>query len=186
MTQEQAKTERAAFHALRDHKLEPLITEGPITAYYLRGPDGGRMMSTLIMFTPEGIVLQGDLTPGRNGNVSSPWYGVGWFSGQLSGSYLCEKFLETKWVRELAVEQLSDPVASFYCEADDADVEKLKEIAKVLSGGDYGPEWLHEELSNLDGCYVDDGIPGLGYDPHEAAWLVAIQATFARLYHAQY
>ena len=167
-----------------EHTLE-LIQEGKLTAYYLRGPEGGRMMSTLIVFTPEGIVLQGDLTPERNGSVSSMGYGLNWFAGTLSDTYLCEKFLTKRFVLELAIDQLSDPVKNYYCDVEGEDLEALKALAEELKSGDHGPEWLYEELSELGQGYVDDGIPGWGYDPNQAAWLVAIQRRFSALYHEQ-
>jgi hypothetical protein len=42
---------------------------------------------------------------------------------------------------------------------------------------------LRDELEDI-GYDTSDGIPGWTYDPNEAAWLCAIQQSFARLYSA--
>src|SRR6185295_12797554 len=92
--------------ALKDHVLEePLPFGHGFLAYYMRDPDQGRMMSTLFVFTPEGIVIMGDLCPegpGNGGSISSYGYGIGWFSKKLSEYYLCEKFLHRVWQADVA------------------------------------------------------------------------------------
>ncbi len=74
----------------------------------MKRPGSGRMMSTQILFTPEGIVISGDLCPrvGTRGVISDLGYGLNWFSGKLSNSYLCEKFFVVGWHRDLAEEEL--------------------------------------------------------------------------------
>jgi hypothetical protein len=71
----------------------------------MKEPGMGRMQSCLIMFSPEGINILGDLCPGndaRNSGVHAYGYGLDWFAGHLSWSYLCEKFLSKEWHKELA------------------------------------------------------------------------------------
>lgn len=82
---------------LKNHVLEQVLDAPKFKAFYLKEPGMGRMQSTLILFTPEGIIIGGDLCPGndpRNSGVTSPiGYGLNWFAGRLSPVYLCEKFL---------------------------------------------------------------------------------------------
>ncbi len=86
--------------------LEQVLDTEKFTAFYMKRPGGGRIMSTLIMFTPEGITVSGDLSPGHHGVISVFGYGLGWFSGRLSEDYLCEKFLDLGWHADLAAKDL--------------------------------------------------------------------------------
>lgn len=174
--------------ALARHVLEK-VQDGRVLAYYLKDPAQGRMMSTLILFTPEGIVLMGDLTPNRNGVISAYGYGVGWFGSDKSECYLCEKFLDKQYVHEAAAEELRD-VDSHWRQIDGAlptaeekeQLERLDEIAEALD--EHDAEWLIRELEDA-GYVVDDGPPGYTYEPHEAGWLCALQQRFAELYQAE-
>lgn len=172
------------IESLKDHILEPLEIGQKVQAYYFKRPGQGRMMSTLILFTPEGIVLQGDLTPGQNGNVSCLGYGSGWFSSQLSEDYLCSKFLSKVFVRDYAERGLRIEILQAR-----RDHMLSKERARELWGETGLPDdstapseayrlWT-EELHYEDG----DGCPGYGYAPVEAGWLCAIQQRFAQLFN---
>ncbi len=94
--------------SLENHILEQLLDTEKFKAFKMKRPGSGRSMSTQILFTPEGIVISGDLCPrpGTRGVVSDLGYGLGWFSGRLSEGYLCEKFFVVGWHRELAEEEL--------------------------------------------------------------------------------
>lgn len=89
------------YDQLKNHYLEPLELGQHLQAYYLREKPGSRMMSCLIIFSPEGIIITGDLNPGRrerkNGIVARG-YDMGWFSRPLEPTYLAEKFLTEVWV----------------------------------------------------------------------------------------
>jgi hypothetical protein len=74
------------------HFLSEICNDGPFKSYYLKRPGSSRMMSTCIIFTPEGIVITGDFCP-NYGVVSVGGYGEGWFSNALSSCYLAEKFM---------------------------------------------------------------------------------------------
>lgn len=92
---------------LKDHILEQVLDAEKFKAFYLKNPKYGRMDSCLIMFTPEGIGILGDLCPGndsRNSGVHAYGYGLEWFVGRLSWSYLCEKFLCKEWNAEVAAD----------------------------------------------------------------------------------
>lgn len=96
---------------LKDHYLEQVLDTDKFKAFYLRQPGMGRMQSCMIMFSPEGINLLGDLCPGndsRNSGCHAYGYGLSWFAQKLSGSYLCEKFLTKAWHPELAVQDCQD------------------------------------------------------------------------------
>jgi hypothetical protein len=91
----------------KKHFLEQVLDTPKFKAFYLKAPGLGRMESCLIMFSPEGINILGDLCPGndsRNSGVHAYGYGLEWFAGNLSWSYLCEKFLSKEWHKELAEE----------------------------------------------------------------------------------
>ncbi len=170
--------------SLKDHVLETVVETEKVQAYYLKKPGDGRMMSTLILFTPEGIVLQGDLTLGRNGNVSTLGHGRRWFSGDLSGSYLCEKFLHRVFVPAYAIEGLRYEILQQRRQGD-ITKERARELWRdcpTISDDFRGPQETYDfwtdDLRNRDG----DGCPGYGYEPGEAGRLCVIQQKFAELY----
>jgi len=76
--------------ALANHRLRR-ISSGRIEAFYLENPEWGRAMSTLIVETPEGVVIMGDLSP--IGNARSDFgYDLSWFARILPEQYICHKF----------------------------------------------------------------------------------------------
>lgn len=166
-------------NALKDHKLVK-VQDGEVLAFYLRKEDT-LSMSTLLVFTPEGIAMMGDLTPERNGSISSRSYGLKWFVGELSESYLCEKFLEQKYVPELAKQALLNPNGYLREDADEETISKLDNLANIIDS--LSTHELYEHLTDMG--YASECIPGYGYDPGEAGWLCAIQQKFAALYHGR-
>ena len=169
--------------ALSGHILETVLETEKVSAYYLKRPGQGRMMSTLILFTPEGIVLQGDLTPSRNGDVSCLGYGLGWFAGKLSEDYLCSKFLDQVFVPEHAVSNMR-----YFILQDRREGSTTKEQARELWDSCPGADeldaraayefWTDEMLQDGADC------PFYTYEPAAAGWLCAIQQRFAELYNA--
>lgn len=169
--------------SLENHQLIQLVDLPNFQSFYLKDPSKGRMMSTLISFTPEGIVLQGDLTPSHHGDVSALGYGLNWFAQDLSEYYLCEKFLTQEFVAEYADRGMREEIIRQRREG-----EITKDRARELWGevgvsGDFtGPmdayEFWTEELGYDDG----HGCPGYGYAPGKAGWLCAIQQRFSQLY----
>ena len=106
MSESEFEFEKRVNFLLKDmsgHVLVPLLNESGFCAYKMWKP-GTNILSTLITFTPCGIVLQGDLTPERNGSASRG-YGEEWFSGDLYPDYLAEKFLQKRWVPEEALKK---------------------------------------------------------------------------------
>ena len=174
--------------SLKNHVLEEALPQtGAIRAFYLKEPGQGRMMSTLFVFTPEGIVICGDLCPGgpnNQGSISNFKYGIGWFSGKLSEGYLCEKFLAREWQIEVAEEWCRDHIAELKKEAaeDHKPVENLEEWEELLNdleGGEIGNERFHEALQDIDYDIEDEGYD---YPLNTAGWLCALQQRFAEEY----
>lgn len=99
----EAEEIKASF---KDHVLQEVSSGEKIKAFYLKLPNM-RMESCLILFTPEGIVICGDMTPGR-GALSAFGYGLDWFASELGWDYLASKFLDKEWVPELAIEYCRD------------------------------------------------------------------------------
>lgn len=172
--------------SLSRHVLVPVLDSGKFEAFMMKRPGEGRIMSTLIAFTPEGIVITGDLCPRAEtrGIVSDAGYGIGWFRSRLSERYLCEKFIRDEWQWEVAVTDLDAEIKDLRDEGgQDAYIKELESIAEMLghetirSGED-----LYDNLSSA-GYEASDGIPGMDYNLADAGWLCAIQQRFAELYN---
>lgn len=173
---------------LKDHVLEQILDTEKFRAFRMRQPGQGRIMSTLITFTPEGIVIQGDLTPGRNGNVSCLGYDIGWFRGRLSEGYLAEKFLEKGWHSEVAATDLRfvlKEIAAGNEEAKPGDVEEIQDLIKRCEDGDLGDESFRDAWELIYKDWDWEWSLGWGYKPSEHMWLCAIQQKFAELYNAE-
>src|SRR5579885_1302548 len=103
---------------LKDHVLEEFSAGEKIRAFYLRHPDRkkyGRLESTLLLFTPEGIVLMGDMCPGgpRNqGSISDRGCTPEWFAAlsQDDQSYLCARFLAKEWQSKHAIQWVKEQI----------------------------------------------------------------------------
>lgn len=107
------------YDQLKDAVVEPLEVGEKVRSYYLRRFPGKRMMSTLIVFTPEGIILTGDLRPAQRGCMTME-YGLTWFCSELEPRYLAGKFLEKKWQPAKAMEWLESHIKDLRAIPDDA------------------------------------------------------------------
>lgn len=170
--------------SLREHVLEQILDTEKFKAFYIKQPGQGRMMSTLILFTPEGIVLQGDLTPSRNGNVSCLGYGLSWFSSKLGEDYLCSKFLDRVFVAEHAVSNIRYFILQERREGS-LSKDRARELWDSCPRADEvdaraASEFWTDEM-HMDGA----DCPFYTYEPGAAGWLCAIQQTFARLFNEQ-
>ncbi|NIN68662.1 MAG: hypothetical protein GTO63_28935 [Anaerolineae bacterium] len=150
-------TVESTLHDLKDHLLVPIDGGKDVTGFYLKDPDRTRIMSTLILFTPEGIVIHGDYRPGHHGVISCYGYGLNWFAGRLSERYLCEKFLEQGWHREVAERELQDIIDDIESGdkkkiADWEHLDILKDVQQLMEER----EALHEDLVNLRKGYKKD------------------------------
>jgi len=141
-----------------------------------------RCGSMRVVFTPEGIVILGDLVPLRNGVVSDFGYGLDWFSSHLYGDYLCSKFLCEEFVPEIALANLKDHLEH----ADDygysaENVLDVQELIERLEGGELSEFEFNDTMYKIDPDFVIDGC-GRGYNLRNASLLCAIQKRFAELY----
>lgn len=202
--------------SLKNHILvEALPQTGDFRAFYMKEPGEGRMMSTLFVFTPEGIVIMGDLCPGGPGNggsISRFGYGLGWFGSQKSEYYLCEKFLQREWQREVAERWVREHIEEMKKEAggleylkaqspktisewnellkDRPEWQKLlkilpqwEELLSDLQYGEIGRDHFHEALQDLDYEVEDEGFE---FHLSTAGWLCGLQQRFAELYQKMY
>lgn len=192
------------YNQLRDHYLDPLEIGEQVKSFYLRRKPDSRMMSTLLIFSPEGIVITGDLCP-ANGGVIAPGYGLDWFSKPLQPRYLAEKFLKEKWVPMA----FSKAVRDYICDQFQSRTLSIKrypwrighyvvdnwtEGRALLHLVNHGEliESPHTAYDNLPAfrregmgwyCPFDSEFlsPGYDYDPAELGWLAAIQRRFSEL-----
>ncbi len=157
------------------------IDMGRYEAYYL-GASGIRTNSTLIIFSPEGIILCGDLCPGKDnyGVISSVGYGPTWFSEPKSLGYLAEKFrVPQVWSAEIAAKYFDHDNHRDGLTEDQ--LEDFNDVVDDLKNGRIESD--RDMYDRLDGI-VDlcDGIPGYQPDPDMLGHIAAINRKFAELY----
>lgn len=178
----------AIKEALKNHVLEEALPFGHgFLAYYMREPGQGRMMSTLFVFTPEGIVIMGDLCPGGPGNrgsISNYNYGIGWFSKPKSEYYLCEKFLSREWQSVVAADWVKEHIGQITLNNDADELKQLGEwedLLHSLEGREMGADHFHDALQDLGYDHEDEGYE---YPLNTAGWLCGLQQRFVELYRA--
>lgn len=174
--------------ALENHVLTQVkVPGGPIQMFYLHKKDArvssgilvGREMSTLFMFTPEGIVITGDLCPRAcpRGCISTLGYSLKWFTDKLSEDYLCEKFLQRGVYADTIREWLEDRAKN------DENVQKRATASELLeeapSDNSEAENYLWECLQQFGEEY--DG-QAQDFEPADAGWLCALQQRFSALY----
>ena len=186
--------------SLRNHKMEEIPSGEGIRVFRLFRNHDERMMSTHIVFygipREHRIAIFGDLCPrpegAKNGIISDLGYDLEWFSGQLSESYLCEKFLNHVWQCEVAARwchweiddiKKGDSWITFSDEEKKENViEELFDLKSSLDGGEMNAYEFYDILSGIAVGYVDDGVPGYEYPLSDAGWLCAIQQKFSELF----
>lgn len=90
------------YNQLDGCTLEVIDNTPHTQVFLLRKYPGRTMMSSVLIFTPYGITLTGDLRVEGNG-VCAPGYGLDWFTQpHPDRRYLAAKFLRTGWVPECA------------------------------------------------------------------------------------
>jgi hypothetical protein len=161
----------------------------PIVAFQLAKPST-RINSCMIVFTPEGIVIMGDLVPESNhGAISMRGYGLAWFASKLGEDYLCSKFLETEYVPETAREYVAWLAKSMVEDDDESNAERHRVLSEALEadpdahGDHFGDQGAFVELMTEADYYdaVTDGC-GWDYNPRDASVLCAIQQRFSEAY----
>jgi hypothetical protein len=168
-------TEALAEHVLREITLPGSLVRG----FYLEPPGGSRVCSILILFTPEGTILKGDLRLGENGLLSHGRLpnSVHWFATRHSEAYVCSKFLPSVWQADVAVRDLREMLG---------DNPSLVGIQDALVRWEFADPTPDEVLGVLSDAGVDiDTRMSVGFDYplHDAGWLVAVQQRFADLYN---
>lgn len=169
--------------SLKNHILEQVLDSEKFKAFYLKDPAQGRQMSTLLTFTPEGIVIMGDFCPGgpRNeGVISSFGYDLGWFASEKSEDYLCGKFLKQEWNCQSALAWLVENKKDILAEPE-VSKDVLEDVEAYLSAGDMLEGDFMAEMEEA-GYDISDDAPGYDYDPHTAAVLCGLQQKFSELY----
>lgn len=174
-----------------NHTLE-FLGDNPFPTYRLKDPEHGRIQGCVLIFSDEGIVIVGDLTPDRawNGAVSSAYgYGLDWFVQKHGEDYLCEKFLHTKFITAQAQRRVRDLLEYMHKDCPgDMTVPMLE--AHALDG-DY--PWVSDDPFGVDTAFYEwyfdtfgdadeIGSIGWGYDPDAVAVLCAIQRRFRELW----
>jgi hypothetical protein len=170
--------------------LHTLVPDGAdeahaLRAYYLKPPQGGRAQSCYLIFSREGIVIMGDWCPRQHGVISYWGYNEGWFAGQLSRSYIAQKFLQRSWQPEQGHGQLNERILDAR-RSDAITKEAAREALDKLS--EITPEYLSAHEAHQ--IFTDAGLSdfedlGYGYDPVDLDLLQAIQIRFAACKAAQ-
>lgn len=189
--------EKHMIDSLKDHELKLIEKTDHFECYRMGRPDTGVYAAYITFMThsanpgtaPRGqmIVISGDIVLCEHTHAVGSNYGYGksWFSGQLDGSYLCEKFLRKCWSKEAAVRDLRWE-AKYLRENKESDAmdlqfaKDLDEIAQELECGDsLDQRDIYEKYTELRGA--DDYEVGHDYPLAEAGWLCAIQQKFREL-----
>ena len=133
------------------------------------------------------LCVTGDICLGGNGYglVSAAGYGIRWFSGQLSETYLCEKFLRKEWQWDAAVEHIRSLLADGATQGEGWWLERAAAFEAFLAD----PGWRDDEPSWAEYCdrmaeLGHDGfeLPGHDYPRIQAGWLCAVQQRFRALH----
>lgn len=169
----------------KDHVLTPVLEAGNVEVWRMAKP-GTVIHSVQLSFTPAGTAIQGDCCVRHNGVCSDNGnYGLRWFIGELSPDYLCAKFLEKKWVPDLAEEALrealNDPEhwLAIAEGAEDYDADLREGVLHLIDANEgFHEHEVYEVIGHIDEWHVI----GWDYVPSEARTLVDIQRKFRELW----
>ena len=174
-----------------DHRLEVVIDEGPVRAYWLRRP-GSSPYSVFIVAGPTGISLSGDTSYGDQHEIFAR-KPLDWFCadyGHSSEGYRAIAFqLRKRWDGEAARDIMGDWVNDLELMAlpdDDGiiDADALLEAEKAAEALDDIVDW-DDEREVRDAFHdILEEVPGYDYSESAVAILCVVQETFARLYRA--
>ena len=176
-------TERYAQHIL----LELTPPASPVRAFHMK-IEGQHIDSTLILTTPEGVVIMGDLVPGgERALVSIHATGLDWFLMTHNPEYLSQKFLTKEWIREDAIVELEgllrdvrgDTVHGDGRDDDDCVLAFLLLIDK-LRANDGDQNDVIDVLNRYD--FDEAHEFGMGYAPEKVGHLAALQRRFTDLF----
>lgn len=141
---------------------------------------GTRINSVQITETREGLVIQGDLCPGRHGVCSDPGYDLDWFARSSSPSYLAEKFLTKCFVPEGAADRIEEYLED--SRLDDDARRRIEAMARSVLAGEVGLNDIVEFYQSMrwDVCDIQNDYPIRDY-----ALLSCIQKRFEELYQGE-
>jgi hypothetical protein len=159
----------------KEHRLERVSEDPPI--FYMHRPDSG-LYHLHFCFLGGKIVIFGDAMLGYLGRgvISTPGYGLDWFTGQLDPGYLAEKFIARAWCEELAEDFLETELA----DTENLDDNRKMALEWIKNGGDlcrdaFMREWVEHMVDT-------DDWPSESYNPAEISMLHVIQMRFAELH----
>lgn len=162
---------------MKGHRLTCVCDTPAVQSYRMATPEE-RSFSVLVTRTLAGIVLQGDITPTRYGTCSCAGYDLDWFAKPMEADYLAEKFLQKRYVHELARGAFLRDIREHNEAADGPNKIDEQLYMRRWDSGLY-----EEEAGELYRTVFRRYPEGwLWYDPHESAVLHAIQMKFAELY----
>lgn len=164
-----------------------------VRSFYLKNGDS-RSHSVLLTFTPEGIAIQGNMTPTQPGTTSMIGVSLGWFANEvMAPDYVASKFLTKRFVPSHAARHVRDLISDMLNPAIRGDdplssdetknMVRLRHLSDRLESSDIDQRGMIDELDDLK--YGDGHEFGIDYDPTEVGCLFAIQQRFAHLYKAQ-
>jgi hypothetical protein len=188
VSRDRAFTVEDAYRGLKDHYLQPIQEEGPLKAYYLRKWPDSLMMACLIVGTPVGVALMGDLSPGRG--IVIRGYSLDWFGEAQEPRYLASKCLSDQIYSEDGAkrdvqEWYEMLLGDAYRERSLPRLKSAKAIKrKIVPGFDkYGWDQhsVYTEMSAIIGGESACTL-GVDYDEGDLAWLGAIQRRFSETY----
>lgn len=180
------------LESFKEHQLEILVNTDRVVIVRMAKPRT-RVYLVQLSFTPEGICIQGDITPGENnkGVCCRDRKSLEWFAQDFrSSEYLAGKFLEPEWcpdqsrdhwesvLAELAIDALPEHDGS----RDEFSAAQHRALAAAIDDDQFGsPE-------SLSGCFDLHGF-GYGFEDfrgyipvHREGYLWAIQRKFAELW----
>lgn len=164
----------AHWGAVNRMALEEVTPSGtPVREFRLHDPSKPRN-DTLITFTSEGIVIQGDVRPGENGIISESGLDLNWFCGSPEEDDLCSKFLHKEWQPDVAARDIRKLIHPDH-------TKPFWDILTALDAGEDVRELAAHVLLQQGFDTMITATLGFDYPTGDAGWLCAIQRRFAFL-----
>ncbi len=161
------------------HVLDIVDDTGLVRAWYIRRPGTG-MYRSLILDTPEGVVITGD-SPDRAMGCGRQ---LRWFVAENGPRYLASKFLTQVWCPDIAEAHVAKLVSE-----SGPDDSWVAEIVVAMTETDWTQHSYLESVAWIleDAGFDTDGVwPDHGYDAVDEAVLAAIQQRFRDLFWDHY
>jgi hypothetical protein len=176
--------------SLENHVLEEIPAGDQMRVFRMSNGKDWCHLNEFI-FTPRGhIVICGDtiISDDSHGIVSCVNYDLHWFAGQLSESYLCEKFFRRdEFGFDDCIEDLKDYLEHY--EDGGETHARLKELIEELEDDVYEEQQnIHFVRDAVDRHRLGDALyensMGFRYPRKSSAWLCGLQQRFSELYAA--